>query len=161
MWKRKKKKKKRIKNKLRTRIHLQGFSFLEHVEVIEQVGYFHPCFNFLRVLLTDESKFNLLKSDDRWYVCSEEFCHENFRKLVKHEDSLANMYVGNLHFIEGLLDQIFYLETLKTTLRESLCRLGGADNFKFYQGNNCKHTFLIVKFWHLQDFQKILKILLN
>jgi hypothetical protein len=44
--------------------------------------------------------------------------------------------LGNLHFIDGTVDQYKYLDILKSNLKESVQKLGLSDNYWFQQDNS-------------------------
>lgn len=112
-----------------------------------------------RVLFTDESKFNIYGSDGRGYVWrknKEALKKENLRATVKHGGGsvlvwgcMAASGVGNLHFIDGIMDQYVYRNILHDNLPASVARLGLPCNWIFQQDNDPKHTARSVKEWLL------------
>ncbi|VVC33255.1 Hypothetical protein CINCED_3A007839 [Cinara cedri] len=55
--------------------------------------------------------------------------------------------VGNLHIIDGIMNQYIYLNILKTNLAASAEKMGIKDYFIFTQDNDTKHTAKKVKAW--------------
>ncbi|VVC42120.1 Ribonuclease H-like domain [Cinara cedri] len=55
--------------------------------------------------------------------------------------------VGNLHFIDGIMNQYIYLNILKTNLAASAEKMGIKDDFIFTQDNDPKHTVKKVEAW--------------
>lgn len=111
------------------------------------------------VLFTDESKFNIFRSDGQTYVWrkpNEELREENLRPTVKHGGgsimvwgSMSAAGPGNLHIINGIMDHKKYLEILKENLMDSVQKLGIAECFSFYQDNDPKHRAHNVRLWLL------------
>lgn len=107
------------------------------------------------VLFTDESKYNIFGSDGRvnvWRKPNQEMDPKNLRPTVKHGGGHVMVWgacsaagVGKLHFVEGNMDKIQYLNILKSNLKQSAEKLAIQDSFHFYQDNDPKHTAGIVK----------------
>lgn len=119
-----------------------------------------------QVLFTDESKFNIYGCDGRgkvWRKVNEELKLENMTPTVKHGGgsvmvwgSMAAAGVGNLHFIEGILNQMKYIEILRANLLPSVDRLGLGRRWILQQDNDPKHTAHNVKHWILYNVPKTL-----
>ncbi|GFX47741.1 transposable element Tcb2 transposase [Trichonephila clavipes] len=62
--------------------------------------------------------------------------------------------VGELAFIDGIMDKIVYLEILKNNLQKSAINVGLGLNFIFQQDNDPKHTAKIVKLYLLYHCKK-------
>lgn len=87
-----------------------------------------------RVLFTDESKYNIYGSDGRGYVWrknKEALKKQNLRATVKHGGGSVLVWgcmtaagVGNLVFIDQIMDQHVYREILQDNLQPSVDRLG-------------------------------------
>jgi transposase len=60
---------------------------------------------------------------------------------------VSNFGVGELVFINGILDKNKYLNILKNNLKKSAPNMGIMENFKLYQDNDPKH-----KAWIVQEF---------
>lgn len=52
---------------------------------------------------------------------------------------------GNLHIIDGIMDQYQYLHILKRKVKDSAHKLDIDDRFHFYQVNDLKHKALNVR----------------
>ena len=59
---------------------------------------------------------------------------------------MANPGVGNTEFIEGIVDQIKYINILKQNLSSSTQKLNTQNGFKFYLDNDLKHITQNVRF---------------
>ncbi|GFV54542.1 transposable element Tcb1 transposase [Trichonephila clavipes] len=70
---------------------------------------------------------------------------------------MANSSVGNLHFIDGIMNKNVYLDILKQNLRQSTSKLGISGHFKLYQDNDPKHTADICKLWVLYHCPSVIK----
>ena len=53
--------------------------------------------------------------------------------------------VGNLHFIEGIMNHVMYIHILKQNLRSTAIKKGMGNQFIFQQDNVLKHTARKVK----------------
>ncbi|GFX14179.1 transposable element Tcb1 transposase [Trichonephila clavipes] len=62
--------------------------------------------------------------------------------------------VGELVFIDGIMDKMVYLEILKNNLQKSAVHVGLRSNFIFQQDNDPKHTAKIVKLYLLYYCKK-------
>ncbi|GFX08436.1 transposable element Tcb1 transposase [Trichonephila clavipes] len=72
---------------------------------------------------------------------------KNLRSTVKHGGGsvmvwgcMASNGVGNLVFIDGIMDPKLYIDILNNNLKESAKELGLDGNFIFQQDNDSKHT---------------------
>lgn len=119
------------------------------------------------VLFTDESKFNIFRSDGQSYVwrkANEELRECNLRATVKHGGGSVMVWgcmsasgVGNLHIINGIMDQNKYLDILRQNLIPSVQKLGLDGRYKFYQDNDPKHKALNVRLWLLYNCPHVLE----
>ncbi|GFV98733.1 transposable element Tcb2 transposase [Trichonephila clavipes] len=64
--------------------------------------------------------------------------------------------VGELVFIDGIMDKMVHLEILKNDLQKSAVNVGLGSNFIFQQDNDPKHTAKIVKLHLLYHCKKAL-----
>ncbi|GFT22916.1 transposable element Tcb2 transposase [Trichonephila clavipes] len=62
---------------------------------------------------------------------------------------MASNGVGNLVFIDGIMDHKLYIHILNNNLKRSAKKLGLDGNFIFQQDNDPKHTARNVKMWCL------------
>ncbi|GBL64137.1 Transposable element Tcb1 transposase [Araneus ventricosus] len=79
------------------------------------------------VLFVDESKFNVFGSDGKqmvWRKPNSELEMKNLTPSVKHGGGsqmvwgcMSAVGVGNLHFIDGIMDKYMYLDILKQNLK--------------------------------------------
>ncbi|GFW89396.1 transposable element Tcb2 transposase [Trichonephila clavipes] len=112
-----------------------------------------------KVIFSDESKFNIFGSDGRrtvWRKPNTALDPKNLRPTVKHGGGsvmvwgcMASNGVGNLVFIDGIMDHKLYIDILNNNLKESAKKLGLDGNFIFQQDNDHKHTARNVKMWRL------------
>lgn len=119
------------------------------------------------VLFTDESKFNIFRSDGQAYVwrkANEELQECNLRATVKHGGGSVMVWgcmsaagPGNLKIIDGIMNQNKYLDILKENLKPSVQKLGIEDRFIFYQDNDPKHKASNVRLWLLYNCPHVLE----
>lgn len=117
----------------------------------------HPFRYWQNVLWSDESKFNLFGSDGKvmvWRSTNEEFDPLCTVPTVKHQGGSVMLWgcfsragVGNLHFIEGIMDRFMYREILEENLQDSAKRLGLGARFVFQHDNDPKHRAVFVSDW--------------
>lgn len=67
---------------------------------------------------------------------------------------MAASGVGQLHFIDTIMDRYGYLHILKTSFTSSIEQLGLSDDYVFQQDNDPKHTSGLVKEWLLYHVKK-------
>jgi len=60
---------------------------------------------------------------------------------------MAASGVGNLIFIDGIIDAKMYLNILKDNLLQTAEKLGVRDRFRFYQNHDPKHSAGMAKAW--------------
>ncbi|GBM87928.1 hypothetical protein AVEN_186028-1 [Araneus ventricosus] len=65
--------------------------------------------------------------------------------------------LGNLVFIDGIMNHALYLNILRDNLKLSAQNLGIGNNFVYYQDNDPKHTALNVRLWCLYNCPQNLK----
>ncbi|CAF1527135.1 unnamed protein product [Adineta ricciae] len=109
------------------------------------------------VLWSDESKFNLFGSDGKvmvWRSRSEEYEPICTVPTVKHNGGNVMVWgcfsrsgVGNLFFIDNIMDRFCYREILQKNLLQSAMKLGLTRSLVFQHDNDPKHTAKIVKDW--------------
>lgn len=120
-----------------------------------------------KVLWTDESKFNVKRSDGRIRVWrSSKNCLENGTtvRTFKHGNGSVMVWgcmsaagVGKLVFIEGNMDKHYYKRIIKENVEQSARNLGIGDDFVFLQDNDPKHKakdvmeFMEKKGWDIQN----------
>lgn len=120
-----------------------------------------------QVLFTDESKYNIFGSDGRvnvWRKANQELAPKNLRPTVKHGGGSVLVWgcmsasgVGNLHFIDGIMDQNMYIDILKKNLKDSATKLGIERSFHFYQDNDPKHKAHKVRNWLLYNCPHVME----
>lgn len=119
------------------------------------------------VIFADESKFNLFGSDRRvmvWRKPNEELKGKNLKPTVKHGGGHVMVWgcisakgMGNLVFIDGIMNKEQYLRILRENLRQSAERMGVLRSFKFYQDNDPKHKAHVVREWLLYNCPKVIQ----
>lgn len=114
-----------------------------------------------RVVFTDESKFNIFKSDGRvtvWRKKNSEMEERNLTATVKHGGGCIQVWgcmsangVGDLHPIDGILDHRGYIQILKDHLVRSVENMGLTGDYIFTHDNDPKHTAHNTKLWLLYN----------
>ncbi|GBN50637.1 Transposable element Tcb1 transposase [Araneus ventricosus] len=81
---------------------------------------------------------------------------KNLRPTVKHGGGsvmawgcMASTGVGNLVFIDGIMNHMVFLDILQNNLKENAKNLGLDENFIFQHDNDPKHTARNVEIWCL------------
>ena len=119
------------------------------------------------VIFADETKINLFGSDGKvsvWRKPNEELKIKNMKATVKHGGGgvmlwgcMSSTGAGNMHFIEGNMNQHVYLDILRQHLVASAQKLGIANNYRFYHDNDPKHTSFRVRSWLLYNCPNVIK----
>lgn len=120
-----------------------------------------------KALWTDESKFNVKRSDGRlrvWRKGSNSFEQGTIIRTYKHGNGslmvwgcMAASGPGKLVFIDGIMTKTEYLAILKHNVIPSVRQLGLGDDFLFVQDNDPKHKagevmdYFDKKGWEVQD----------
>jgi hypothetical protein len=113
------------------------------------------------IIFSDESKFNIFGSDGRkfvWKKCNAELDKQNLQPTVKHGGGHVMVWgcmsyngVGQLAFIDGIMNAEMYIDVLRNNLRQSAAKLGIGETFQFQQDNDPKHTAMKTKEWLLYN----------
>lgn len=132
---------------------------LEHIN--KPVSYWRD------VLFTDESKFNIFGSDGSrpvWRKANERIPVSKIRSTRQHSGVAVTVWgciayngIGNLHFIEGNMDKMMYLNILRTNLSDCVRTLKLSSSYKFYQDNDPKHKSYVAREWLLYNTPKTLE----
>lgn len=119
------------------------------------------------VIFADESKFNMFGSDGPskvWRRANTALNPKHTIPTVKHGGGSVMVWgcmsaagVGNLVFIEGIMDKMCYLNILRDNLKCSAEKLGLGTTFQFYQDNDPKHKSHIVREWMLYNCPKVIQ----
>lgn len=120
-----------------------------------------------RILWTDETKINLFGSDGHqkvWRRSGEALQSKNLRPTVKHGGgsvllwgSMAADGVGNLEFIDGIMNADAYVGILERNMKSSARKLGLGRNFMFQQDNDPKHTSKKAREFFQKNKQEVLE----
>lgn len=120
------------------------------------------------VIFTDESKFNLYRSDGRTYVwrkVNTALDEKNIMPTVKHGiksvmvwGCIGHSGPGNLEIIEGTMTQNVYISILKRNLKQSAEKLGILDRFYLYQDNDPKHKAHNSRMWTLFNCPHVMDV---
>jgi len=102
------------------------------------------------ILWSDESKFNVFHADGRkrvWRLPIQAFKRQNLKPTVKHGGGsvmvwgcVASNWVGNIQFLEEIMDQFKYQSILDRNVKISETKLGLGRKFTFQQDNDPKHS---------------------
>ena len=99
-----------------------------------------------------------------WRKPNTELDRKHLRPTVKHGRGhvmvwgcISTKGVGNLVFINGNMNQDYYLKILKENLKQSAEKFGISDTFKLYQDNDPKHKAHKVRSWLLYNCPKVLE----
>ena len=102
-----------------------------------------------KVIFSDESKFSIYKSDRRvltWKKKGEALQEKHIQSTVKHGGAGVMVWgcmsaagVGELVFIDEVMDKNIYLNILKDNLHKSAQKLGIESDYFFQQDNDPKH----------------------
>ncbi|GBO28970.1 Transposable element Tcb2 transposase [Araneus ventricosus] len=65
--------------------------------------------------------------------------------------------VGNLHFIDGMMDKYMYLDILKQNLKQSAEKIGVLQHYKLYPDNDPKHNAHICRLWAFYHCPQVIK----
>ncbi|GBM97259.1 Transposable element Tcb1 transposase [Araneus ventricosus] len=120
------------------------------------------------VLFVDESKYNVFGSDGKQMVRRKPNSELEMKILtpsVKHGGGsqmvlgcMSAVGVGNLHFIDGMMDKYMCLDILKQNLKQSAEKMGILPHYKLYQDNDPKHNAHICRLWALYHCPQVIKI---
>lgn len=107
-----------------------------------------------KIIFSDESKFNLFSSDGKrsvWRKPSTGLECKNIQPTFKHGGGSVMVWgcfsyngIGNLHFIDGIMDAKEYACILHENLSASATKMG-LNEFIFQQDNDPKHTSRVAK----------------
>lgn len=119
-----------------------------------------------QVLFSDESKFNIFRSDGRvsvWRKKNTAYEKKNLAPTVKHGGGGVMVWgcmsaggVGELVFIDGIMDKTVYLNILKENLKKSAEKLNLPSPLTFQHDNDPKHTSHIVRMWLTYNTKHVL-----
>lgn len=119
---------------------------------------------FQRIILSDESKFNIFGSDGKlrvWRKSNAELQSTNLTATVKHGGGsvlvwgcFSSFGVGKLVFIDRIMDHKAYIDILKNNLKDSANIIGLGDDYIFQQDNDPKHTAYNTRMWLLYNVPK-------
>lgn len=120
-----------------------------------------------KVIFSDESKFCVYKSDGRvltWRQKGDALQEKHIQTTVKHGGAGVMVWgcmsaagVGELVFIDEIMDKTLYLKILKENLQKSAQKLGIESEYYFQHDNDPKHTAEIVRLWVLYNTPHTLK----
>ncbi|KAF2904545.1 hypothetical protein ILUMI_01634, partial [Ignelater luminosus] len=110
-----------------------------------------------KVIFSDESKCNTHHNDGPIKI----YKKQNQVETVEHGGGAVLVWgcmtaagVGNLVFIDSIIDKYLYLDILKDNLQKSTVRLGLNGSYIFQQDNEPKHSARLVQEWLLFNVPK-------
>ena len=119
-----------------------------------------------RVIFSDETKFNIFGSDGKKFVWRKPNCElqeKNIQTTVKHGGGSVMLWgcmghsgVGNIEFIEGVMNADMYIAILRSNLKDSAVKLGISTCYYFQQDNDPKHTAKKTKEWLTHNVPELL-----
>ncbi|GBM96008.1 Transposable element Tcb1 transposase [Araneus ventricosus] len=114
------------------------------------------------VLFVDESKYNVFGSNGKQMVLrkpNSELEMKNLTPSVKPGGGSQMVWgcmsvvgVGNLHFIDGMMDKYMYLDILKQNLPQSAEKMVILPHYKLYQDNDPNNNAHICRLWALYHY---------
>jgi transposase len=120
-----------------------------------QASHVAPSSAWNCILWSDESKFNICGSDGRakvWRKPGQELQEDCVQKTVKHGGGSVMVWgamgaggVGELVFIDGIMNATMYRSILENNLDRSAARVGLSAGWIFQHDNDPKHTARCVK----------------
>ena len=120
-----------------------------------------------KFIFTDESKFNIFGSDGRrmvWRKRNTEMHPKNLLPTVKYGGGSLLVWgcmsasgVGNLVFINGIMNHQLYIHILKNNLELSARKMGLDGDYVFMHDNDPKHTALNTRLWVLYNTPHFVK----
>ncbi|GBO36848.1 hypothetical protein AVEN_97788-1 [Araneus ventricosus] len=72
---------------------------------------------------------------------------------------MSDVGIGNLHFIDGMMDKYMYLDILKQNLKQSAEKMGILPHYKLYLDNDPKHNAHICILWALYYCPQVIRTL--
>lgn len=129
--------------------------------------WFYKNKNFWKgVVFSDECKFNLFESDGKvnvWRAKNTRYSVENLIPTVKYKGGSVMVWacmsasgVGELVFIDGIMDSSKYVRILADNLDQSLLKMGLVD-YIFQQDNDPKHTSRLTKDFFISKSMNVLE----
>ncbi|GBL59833.1 hypothetical protein AVEN_47754-1 [Araneus ventricosus] len=99
-----------------------------------------------------------------WRKPSSELEMKNMTSSVKHGGGSQVVWgcrnavgVGNLHFIDGMMDKYMYLGILKQNLKQIAEKMAILPHYKLYQDNDPKHNAHICRLWALYQCPQVIR----
>lgn len=139
---------------------VRRFNFSKVHETVSQ-EYWDRC------IFTDECKFNLFGSDGPkrvWRCPGAPSKKSHFRQLIKHGGGSVMVWgaitshgVGELLFIDGIMDSKVFLHTLKLGLMRTCRRFGlSPPDIILQQDNDPKHTSKMTRQWLTEHHLRVM-----
>ncbi|GBM69035.1 Transposable element Tcb2 transposase [Araneus ventricosus] len=99
-----------------------------------------------------------------WQKPNSELEMKNITSSVKHGGGsqmvwgcMSALSVGNLHFIDGMMDKYMYLDILKQNFQQRAEKMGILPHYKLYQDNDPKHNAHICRLWTLYQCPQVIR----